>query len=312
MTDIQKKVLQKEFESWLPIQKFFSKRDPKTRSVEADVLEFLFKNIYQRVQEEDLLNYLTSLKQGIKDKNVVSNSISRAVRVLRGIDNGFELLKIKNQDDEKSFKLKFNEVETVLSKKRFSELFQYMLQGEKQLCIQRTSIYPRYCSNADEFSDLGQEYDTFLRDNVCYSIINDIQRVYNYENESNYSNIKNRFFFAPESAAIQNFILFYEDKKLNMPFMGVLSNNATAPHIDDAEYVIIRHVNNQTGEVLRYLQSTWEYSRRNALTFSEMEQLIERSKILQKEIEPFVEGITKHEIVHMLMIRKIKEKNSRQ
>ncbi len=272
---ISRKRTRLEKQEWEKVRELMPRKS-KTRGIQYDALEYLFEHLYEKIDEEELRTHLLEIRGRLQAKgDPVKSAINLAIKDLQRLREPiFELIKIqepcRHLQLHRYVQLSYTGFDAVVDFEQYYGYLEDVLSDELDLVVR--SIYSPMFNNPFEIFP-GVKAKA-LADMKVEAITSSAEALIQKEKNIDWS-------FVPESSANQSFILLYEDRQQDIPFLGFVADIGKGG-TRESQYILYR--GEEKLSKLKFLHHKWTQIREVALNKREFKQLYEQSKQLEKKL----------------------------
>lgn len=275
---IQKKRTQKEQNAWL-IMRNLMPRAGKTRGNQYELLEYLFENLYETISEAQIREHLLSVKGRLQATgDPVKQAINSALKELQRLpERTFELIKIQETDPYgktvRSVRLHYTHYDAIIDFPQYREYLEDLLDGESSFVLRTIWCPPPGIKNPLFPGLEGLNLET-----------TQIEPLLGVSAREEITSLDEDTRFIPDSPASHCFLLLYESRDLDIPFLAFFRDATHPDKAREAHYILYR--GQEKLSKLRFLHRLWHDIYRDALTDDQVQDIVDTLP----QVEPALKG----------------------
>ncbi|MFH2132828.1 MAG: hypothetical protein ABIK68_20790 [bacterium] len=262
---LAKKRTRIEDAEWEQVRELMPRRQG-TRGIQYEALEYLYKNLYEKVSEEQLREHFLTVRSHLQEKgDPVKSAINLAIKELQRLSKPtFELIKIQEASlvgkTRRYVQLNFTGFDSVIDYTEFQSYLDDVL-SEEELPMLR-SVYNNHPNiQPTIFPGLKQQWLQLISAVALISASSQMDK----------PNPKTSYAIIPESHCNQSFLMLYENEKSELPFLAFVTDISSVNAIEDSQYLVYR--GEEKIARLEFYHQIWMRQHEIALTFQEASQL---------------------------------------
>ena len=299
LSQIAKKRTSFEIAEWECVRELMP-RKKATRGIQYEALEYLFDHLYEKVSEEELREHFLRIKGHLQQKgDPVKSAINLAIKELQRLNEPkFDIIKIQEASlvgkTRRYVQLNFTGFDSVINYDQFCSYIEDMLANEDAPVIR--SIF-NVLPDQDPVIFPGIKTE-WLHHIQAFALISTADQINNQHPRTQY-------FFIPESHTNHCFLLLYERKDSELPFIAFISDMVSVDSIRDARFIIYRGA--EKLPKLRFYHNIWTAQKQMALDVKEVSDIWKEAEKISSQINPKFPQMTPKAVFKGLITTYIRE-----